>query len=81
MTDPADDLRDEFVLKGAYAFLMWQGNLHRPTRDLDLLGYGSPEQLETAFRQLCRMDDVREDGVRFDADSVETQPIRDADEY
>ena len=75
------DLRDQFVLKGAYAFLIWQGNLHRPTRDLDLLGYGSPEQLETAFRQLCRMDDVPEDGVRFDPDSVEVQPIRDADEY
>ena len=29
------DLRDQFVLKGAYAFLIWQGNLHRPTRDLD----------------------------------------------
>ena len=75
------DLRDQFVLKGAYAFLIWQGNLHRPTRDLDLLGYGSPEQLETVFRQLCRMDDVPEDGVRFDADSVEAQPIRNADEY
>ena len=75
------DLREQFVLKGAYAFLIWQGNLHRPTRDLDLLGYGSPEQLEMAFRQLCRMDAVPEDGVRFDPDSVEAQPIRDADEY
>lgn len=75
------DLRDQFVLKGAYSFLIWQGDLHRPTRDLDLLGYGSPEQLEGIFRRLCRMDDVPEDGVRFDAESVEVTPIRNADEY
>jgi hypothetical protein len=25
------DLREQFVLKGAYAFLIWQGDLHRPT--------------------------------------------------
>ena len=75
------DHREQFVLKGAYAFLIWQGNLHRPTRDLDLLGYGSPDQLETVFRQLCRMDDEFEDGVGFDPESVEAEPIRDADEY
>ena len=75
------DLRDQFVLKGAYSFLIWQGDLHRPTRDLDLLGYGSSEQLEEVFQRLCRMDDVPEDGVRFDAESVEVAPIRDADAY
>jgi predicted nucleotidyltransferase component of viral defense system len=75
------DLRDQFVLKGAYSFLIWQGDLHRPTRDLDLLGYGSPEHLEEVFQRLCRMDDVPEDGVRFDAESVEVASIRDADAY
>lgn len=75
------ELRDQFVLKGAYAFLIWQGDLHRPTRDLDLLGYGTPDQLEEVFQRLCRMDDVPEDGVRFDAESVEVAPIREVDEY
>lgn len=75
------DLRDRFVLKGAYAFLIWQDDLHRPTRDLDLLGYGTPEQLEEAFRRLCLMDKVPEDGIRFDAESVEALPVRDADDY
>ena len=75
------DLRDQFVLKGAYAFLIWQGDLHRPTRDLDLLGQGRPEELEEVFRQLCAMDGVAEDGVRFDAQSVEAEPIRDGDVY
>lgn len=75
------DLREQFVLKGAYAFLIWQGDLHRPTRDLDLLGYGKPEMLEQVFRRLCEEEAGPEDGVRFDPNSVEVQPIRDADEY
>jgi predicted nucleotidyltransferase component of viral defense system len=75
------DLREQFVLKGAYVFLIWQGDLHRPTRDLDLLGYGKPERLEQIFRRLCQEEAGPEDGVRFDPDSVEVQPIRDADEY
>ena len=35
--------KDCFVLKGATLFLAWEGQLHRPTRDLDLLGFG-PER-------------------------------------
>lgn len=31
---------DGFVLKGAMLFTVWTGALHRPTRDLDLLGFG-----------------------------------------
>ena len=31
---------DQFVLKGAMLFTVWTGALHRPTRDLDLLGFG-----------------------------------------
>ncbi len=30
--------REQFVLKGAYAFVVWHGESHRMTRDLDLLG-------------------------------------------
>ncbi|PQJ26730.1 hypothetical protein BSZ35_19255 [Salinibacter sp. 10B] len=35
--------REDFVLKGAYTFLIWEGRLGRQTRDLDLLGSGPPE--------------------------------------
>ena len=34
-------LRDRFVLKGAVLFRVWMGQVHRPTKDLDLLGKGS----------------------------------------
>jgi hypothetical protein len=32
--------REQLVLKGATLFLIWKGRLPRPTRDVDLLGYG-----------------------------------------
>ena len=44
-----------FVLKGALLFTLWTGELLRPTRDLDLLGFGesSAEGLGEVFRSLC----------------------------
>lgn len=71
-----------FVLKGAYAFLIWQGESHRQTRDLDLLGYGAPEssRLEDLFRHLCAAD-VPDDGVLFETSSVAAAPIREQTEY
>lgn len=32
--------RDRFILKGAMLFVTWVADPFRPTRDLDLLGYG-----------------------------------------
>jgi hypothetical protein len=34
--------RDNFILKGAMLFATWEGSPHRPTQDLDLLGFGDP---------------------------------------
>ena len=34
---------DRFVLKGATLFHVWNKTMHRPTRDLDLLGFGSDD--------------------------------------
>ena len=31
---------ENFVIKGATLFHFWTGEMHRPTRDLDLLGFG-----------------------------------------
>lgn len=77
------DWDDQFVLKGAFAFLLWQGTLHRPTRDLDLMGYGSPEPraVEDVFRAIAGMDEGPEDGLQFDPSSVTAAPIREQAEY
>lgn len=31
---------DRFLLKGAMLFVVWDEKTHRPTRDLDFLGFG-----------------------------------------
>jgi hypothetical protein len=74
--------RDSFVVKGALLFLVWEGEMHRMTRDLDLLGFGAPteEELERGMRAICSAD-VPDDGVIFQPDSVRGTRIRDDQEY
>lgn len=74
--------REGFVLKGALLFLLWGGELHRPTRDLDLLGFGdsSVAALEKVFRELCATE-AEDDGLVFDAESVAAGQIREGQEY
>jgi len=76
------EYRADFVLKGAMLFALWTGQLHRPTRDLDLLGFGDPEgeRLREIFARLCAVD-VEDDGLRFDEGSVTVEPIREEQEY
>jgi predicted nucleotidyltransferase component of viral defense system len=71
-----------FVLKGAMLFTLWTGEMHRPTRDLDLLGFGdsSEGELATVFRSLCSAA-VAADGLTFLADTVNIEPIREDQEY
>ena len=47
--------RKRFVLKGAMLMRMWFDTPFRPTRDLDLLGFGDPdpEAILFIFRGLC----------------------------
>jgi hypothetical protein len=63
-------------------FVTWVEAPFRPTRDLDLLGYGenSPEAIHEAFRTICAQP-VDEDGVVFDIDGLEAEPIREDVEY
>src|ERR1700704_1322533 len=47
--------RDSFVLKGAMLMTGWMNDPHRPTRDLDLLGFGDSdsEAVLGVFREIC----------------------------
>jgi predicted nucleotidyltransferase component of viral defense system len=76
------DYREQFILKGAMLFALWEPTLHRVTRDLDLLGLGhpAPERLAKIFKELCRLE-VEADGVDFDPRSVMCEDIRAQDEY
>ncbi len=73
---------DAFVLKGAMLFACWTRAFHRPTRDLDLLGFGEPseERMVGVFRDVCGQA-VEDDGMTFDADSVTAAPIREEHAY
>lgn len=65
-----------FLLKGALLFSLWYDHPHRPTRDVDLLGFGPPDidSAITAFREICQI--AVEDAIVFDADSVKGAEIR-----
>jgi predicted nucleotidyltransferase component of viral defense system len=71
-----------FVLKGATLFAVWTGIPHRPTRDLDLLGFGDADlvRVRDVFAEVLEVP-VPDDGVRFDASTLEAAPIREEQQY
>jgi len=73
---------EKFVLKGAMLMAIWIGQSHRPTRDLDLLGFGEPseESLRKVFEDICRVE-VEKDSLKFEAGSIEIMEIRENQEY
>lgn len=73
--------RDRFVLKGAMLVTTWFDNPHRPTRDVDFLGFGDPDpaKLVAAFQEICSM--AADDGVTFDAEGIALDRIREDNDY
>jgi predicted nucleotidyltransferase component of viral defense system len=73
--------RDHFLLKGAVLLMSWFDDPLRPTRDLDLLGFGDsdPEALKAIFREVCAVK--QDDGVVFDIDGLTVGRIREETEY
>jgi len=73
--------RDLFLLKGAMLFALWFDQPHRPTRDADFLGFGSPDpnRLISIARDLCATE--ADDGLYFDPGSVVVDPIREEASY
>jgi hypothetical protein len=72
---------DQFLLKGALLFDLWFDQPHRPTRDIDLLGFGPSEldHLIEVFQQVCTQPS--DDGMIFDQSSVQAAPIRKEANY
>ena len=67
---------DHFLLKGALLFTLWYDIQHRPTRDADLLGFGSSdlELIAKNFRNIASV--AVNDGIIFDPTSVLVEEIR-----
>ena len=73
--------KDSFILKGAMLFLAWDGRLHRPTKDLDLLGFGSSDVLDVTrrIREVCAVP--VDDGIVFDLTGIAGERIKEDAEY
>jgi hypothetical protein len=71
----------DFVLKGATMFWNWTGEIHRPTRDIDFLGFGAPDKdrLLKVFRTISEIE--VDDGIEFDPESLTAEDIRHRSEY
>ncbi len=75
------EYRDRFVLKGALLLTTWFETPFRPTRDLDLLGFGdsAPEALLAIFQEICAV--AVDDGVIFDIGALKVDRVREELEY
>lgn len=73
---------ERFVLKGAMLLLVWFAETVRPTRDVDLLGFGSlsDDELEHIFAEVCAQP-VEPDGMQFGAETIAITPIREQGRY
>ncbi len=73
--------RNRFVLKGAMLMTTWFDDPHRPTRDVDFLGYGdsAPDAMLVTFREICAIE--VNDGMVFDINALRVELIREEIEY
>mgnify|MGYP005995087285 CR=1 FL=1 len=73
--------RMQFLLKGALLFDLWFDEPHRPTRDVDFLGFGPADisSLENVFREVVTIP--VEDGIVFDPSTVRAAEIRKEANY
>jgi hypothetical protein len=76
------EFSDRFILKGAALLLLWFGETIRPTKDIDLLGFGdtSADALKLVFVSLCAVE-APDDGLTFLPKSVHVEAIREGQAY
>lgn len=70
------EYREQFLLKGALLFDLWFESPHRPTRDMDLLGFGANDEARyrAVMQEICSIEN--DDGMVFLPKSVKIQHIR-----
>ena len=71
-----------FVLKGAMMLRIWDAKMARPTRDIDLLAFGSNDldQVVLRLKEICAVH-VADDGILFEPESFRAEPIKEGDDY
>ncbi len=77
------EYKQSFILKGAYILtIMLENQTYRTTKDIDFLKTGNTEkeEIKNAIAAICNTD-CPEDGVTFDADSIQIDDIRELNLY
>ena len=73
----ASPYKSHFLLKGSSLLFALDGFKTRPTIDIDLLGErinNDRDNLKEVFQKVCAIE-CEDDGVTFDATSLELEPI------
>jgi len=75
------EYKGQFLLKGALLFDLWFDSPHRPTRDMDLLGFGSNDvaTMAASMQAICSIES--DDGLIFLGDSLKAYEIREDAKY
>ncbi|MGC9423469.1 nucleotidyl transferase AbiEii/AbiGii toxin family protein [Vibrio sp.] len=73
---------DRFILKGALMLRVWRSPEFRPTMDIDMLGRTSNEEanIVAQIREVMAVD-VEPDGLTFDPESIQPEPITEDVDY
>lgn len=73
---------NRFVPKGALMLVAWRAPAFRPTRDIDFLARmpNDIESLAALFKDVCKQA-VEDDGLVFDAQSVQGRTIKEDADY
>ncbi len=76
------DYAEQFILKGALMFTVWDIPERRTTVDIDFLGRidNKVENIESLVRDVCKIK-VPADGLVFDAKTVKGQRIKENADY
>jgi len=80
--DPSQAQDENFILKGALLFLLYDAPRLRPTKDIDLLGRTQSNDLETIrtiVQQIAQIE--APDGVVFTKESATVEIIKEFFEY
>jgi len=73
---------NNFILKGALLFVAHDISRNRPTRDIDFLGSAISNEINDIIKVVKEILKIEyEDGVTFDADSVEAENIVEDGDY
>jgi hypothetical protein len=74
---------DQFLLKGSWLFVVWDKAFHRPTKDIDLLGFGSNDKNELLrkFKTTAKIDPDCPDGLYFELKSFNAVEIKKEGNY